>query len=180
LQAIGCCTKISRQLTELSIREFLAKKNIPTLPHPPYSPDLHVAPCDFYLFHKLKSKSKGHHFGIVTDKLRILTENDFRYFSNQWKERWNHCVTSQGSYFEGDNLYLDVSLIYCGVFRQCENCWSAEPRNRRATVEERVFIARCYVTHATVERVSTPRPPRSLLRNTAVKASLRQLVATQQ
>jgi len=34
--------------TALSIREFLAKKNIPVLPHPPYSPDL--APCDFYLF----------------------------------------------------------------------------------------------------------------------------------
>jgi hypothetical protein len=65
---------------------------------------------------------------------------------------------------------------YCGMFRQCENCWSAEPRNRRATEEERLFIARCYVTHATVERVAKPRPPHSLLRNTEVKASLRQLV----
>jgi transposase len=26
--------------TVLSVREFLAKKNIPTLPHSPYSPDL--------------------------------------------------------------------------------------------------------------------------------------------
>jgi len=43
--------------TALSIREFLAKKNIPVLPHPPYSPDL--APCDFCLFPKLKSKMKG-------------------------------------------------------------------------------------------------------------------------
>jgi len=42
----------------LSIREFMAKKNIPVLPHPPYSPDL--APCDFYLFSKLKIKLKGH------------------------------------------------------------------------------------------------------------------------
>ena len=47
--------------TALSIREFLAKKSIPGLPHPPYSPDL--APCDFYLFPKLKLKLKGHHFG---------------------------------------------------------------------------------------------------------------------
>jgi transposase len=95
--------------TVLSIREFLAKENIPTLPHPPYSPD--VAPYDFYLFLKLKSKLKGHHFGIVenmriivTDELRTLTENDFRYCYDQWKERWNHCVISQGSYFEEDNL----------------------------------------------------------------------------
>ena len=94
--------------TALSIREFLAKKNIPVLPHPLYSPDL--APCDFYLFPKLKSKLKGH-FGttenmqkIVTDELNTLTENDFQYCYDQWKKRWNHCVTSQGSYFEEDNL----------------------------------------------------------------------------
>jgi transposase len=51
--------------TTLSIREFLAKKDIPILPHPPYSPDL--APCDFYLFPKLKSKLKGYNIGTVTD-----------------------------------------------------------------------------------------------------------------
>ena len=95
--------------TALSIREFLAKKNIPVLPHPPYSPDL--APCDFYLFPKWKSKLKGHHFGtikniqkIVTDELNTLTENDSQYCYDQWKKSWNHCVTSQRPYFEGDKL----------------------------------------------------------------------------
>ena len=95
--------------TALSIREFLAKKNIPVLPHPPYSPDL--APCDFYLFPKLKLKLKGHHFGTmeniqktVTDELHTLMENDFWYCYDQCKKRWNRCVTSQGPYFEGDNL----------------------------------------------------------------------------
>jgi hypothetical protein len=95
--------------TALSIREFLAKKNIPVLPHHLYSPDL--APCDFCLFPKLKSKLKGHNYGtmeniqkIVTDELNTLTENDFQYCCAQWKKRFNHCVTSQGSYFEGDNL----------------------------------------------------------------------------
>jgi len=94
--------------TMLSIREFLAKKNIPVLPHPPYSPD--PAPCDFYFFCKLKLKLKGHHFRtmeniqkVLTDELHTLTENDFWYCYDQWKKR-NHCVTSQGSYFEGDNL----------------------------------------------------------------------------
>jgi hypothetical protein len=33
-----------------SISEFLAKKNIPTLPHPPLSPD--TAAYDFYRFPK--------------------------------------------------------------------------------------------------------------------------------
>jgi len=74
--------------TALSIREFLPKKNIPVLPHPPYSADL--AKCDFYLFPKLKSKLKDHHFGtmeniqkIVTDELHTLTENDFQYCYDQ-------------------------------------------------------------------------------------------------
>ena len=87
--------------TALSIQEFLAKKNIPVLSHPPNSPDL--APCDFYLFPKLKSKLKGHHFRtteiiqkIVTDELHALTENDLWNCYDQWKKCWNHCVTSKG------------------------------------------------------------------------------------
>jgi hypothetical protein len=88
--------------TALSIRKFLAKKNIPTLPHPLYSPGL--APCDFYLFPKFKSRLKGHHFGTVTDELRTLREDDFRHCYSQWKEYWNNCVVSQRSYFQGDNL----------------------------------------------------------------------------
>jgi hypothetical protein len=95
--------------TALSICEFLAKKNIPLIPHPPYSPDL--APCDSCLFSKLKLKLKDHHFGTmeniqksVTDELHTLTENDFLYYYDYGKKSWKHCVASQGSYFEGDNL----------------------------------------------------------------------------
>jgi histone-lysine N-methyltransferase SETMAR len=49
--------------TALSIQEVLVKKNIPILPHPPFSPDL--APCDFYLFPKLKSKLKGNYYRTI-------------------------------------------------------------------------------------------------------------------
>ena len=41
----------------LSIQQFLAERNVPTLEQPPYSPDL--APCDFFLFPKLKGVIKG-------------------------------------------------------------------------------------------------------------------------
>ena len=34
--------------TAISVIEFLAKKGIPVVPQPPYSPDL--SPCDFFLF----------------------------------------------------------------------------------------------------------------------------------
>jgi len=97
--------------TALSVREFLAKKNIPVLPHPPYSPDL--APCDFYLFPNLKSKLKGRHFGtmeniqkIVTDELHTLTEKTSGTAMISGKKRWNHCVTSQGSKFEGNTYHF--------------------------------------------------------------------------
>ena len=44
----------------VGIREFLAKNNIAVLEQPPYSPDL--APCDFFLFPKLKKVIKETRF----------------------------------------------------------------------------------------------------------------------
>jgi len=43
--------------TALSVREFLANKQITVLEHPAYSPDL--APSDFFLFPKINEISKG-------------------------------------------------------------------------------------------------------------------------
>ena len=44
----------------LLVKQYLAKHGVTTLEHPPYSPDL--APCDFYLFPRIKKAIKGHHF----------------------------------------------------------------------------------------------------------------------
>ena len=41
----------------VTTNEFLAKHNIPSLPHPPCSPDL--APCDFFLFPQPKKTMQG-------------------------------------------------------------------------------------------------------------------------
>jgi len=49
----------------LSVREFLATKQITVLEHPAYSPDL--APSDFYLFPKIKEILKGRHFYDIDD-----------------------------------------------------------------------------------------------------------------
>lgn len=92
----------------LSVKQFLASKNITILEHLPYSPDL--APCDFFLFPKIKSALKGTHFATVkevkektAELLRSLTENDMHKYLEQWKERMQTCVDSNGSYFEGDH-----------------------------------------------------------------------------
>jgi histone-lysine N-methyltransferase SETMAR len=47
----------------LSVKTFLAKHKIPLLEHPSYSPNL--APCDFFLFPKIKSALKGIHLEAV-------------------------------------------------------------------------------------------------------------------
>ena len=44
----------------ISVKQLLVKKEVTTLDHPPYSSDL--APCDFWLFPRLKSVMKGTHF----------------------------------------------------------------------------------------------------------------------
>jgi len=44
----------------LSVREFLATKQITVLEHPAYSPVL--APSDFFLFPKIKAILEGRHF----------------------------------------------------------------------------------------------------------------------
>jgi len=75
--------------TSFAVREFLAQHNIPTLPHPPYSPDL--ASCDFFLFPKLKTQLKGNHFWAVeniqaaaTRALNNISSEDFLLCYEEW------------------------------------------------------------------------------------------------
>ncbi|UYV64611.1 hypothetical protein LAZ67_3001306, partial [Cordylochernes scorpioides] len=49
--------------TAFIITNFLARRNTSVIPHPPYSPDL--APCDFFLFPRLKREMKGKHWETV-------------------------------------------------------------------------------------------------------------------
>ena len=64
-------------------REIIpSKKQITVVDHPPYSADL--APCDFWLFLRLKSVTKETHFDsvdeiekTVTSHSRTLSKSDF-------------------------------------------------------------------------------------------------------
>ena len=93
--------------TSLLIREFLAAKSLPVCPHPPYSPDL--APCDFWLFQKIKSVLKGKRFDTIpgiekatTEQLKAIPKEAFQKCFQSWIQRWDKCIASQGQYFEGD------------------------------------------------------------------------------
>ena len=89
------------------IQTFLAKHNIPLVRQAPYSPDM--APCDFWLFPKLKLPLKGSRFESredimqnATAQLYSIPKEAFQKCFQQWGERWQKCVQSQGEYFEGD------------------------------------------------------------------------------
>jgi transposase len=91
----------------LVTREFLAHISIITLPHPPYSPDL--APCDFFLFPKMKLQLKGRCFDTLEEiqwesqnVLGMLRDQVFQHAFQQWQWRWNQCVDEHADYFEGD------------------------------------------------------------------------------
>jgi len=78
-----------------------------TVPHPAYSPDL--APCDFYVFPKIKLRLKGRRFVSIEEiqaesqqVLNTLTPEDFNECFQKWQNRWDRCIQAQGDYLEGD------------------------------------------------------------------------------
>jgi len=76
-----------------------------TDPHPAYSSD--PAPCNFYVFPKMKLRLKGRSF-ISTEEiqaesqrvLNVLTPADFNVCFQKWQNCWG--IQAQGDYFEGD------------------------------------------------------------------------------
>jgi hypothetical protein len=57
-------------MTSVLTHQFLAKHIMAVIPHPPYSPDL--APCDIFLFPKMKLKLKGHRLDTI-DEIRAVS-----------------------------------------------------------------------------------------------------------
>ena len=89
------------------VTDYLTKMGIKTVPHPPYSPDL--APCDFWLFPKLKENLRGCRYETikemkeaVTRVIDTLTQEDFHGAFQKLLERYNKCIAAGGDYFEGD------------------------------------------------------------------------------
>ena len=90
--------------TALSICQFLTERNIATLEHPSYSPNL--APCNFFLF-KIKSVIQGTHFSdinsikmAVTTELQKIPENAFQECFELLKRQMHKCFQVEGDNFE--------------------------------------------------------------------------------
>ena len=83
-----------------------------TMPQPPHSPDM--APCDFFLFPKIKRTLKGRRFTAIDDikstslkELKAIPKIEFEKCFEDWKKRWHKCIISNWDYFEGDNITVE-------------------------------------------------------------------------
>ena len=89
-----------------AVNQYLSENRISTLPHPAYSPDL--APCDFWLFPKLKELLAGNKYTRVQDlskavnaELRGIPKEEYRAAFDRWRRRLQLCIERDGEYFEG-------------------------------------------------------------------------------
>jgi len=95
-----------RPPTKLQVfANFLTPKNVTSLHHPPYSPDL--SPPDYFVFPKLKMKLKGLHFvdvaeiqEAVTDELKEVQKEEFSAAFQKLYDCAKACMYADGAYFE--------------------------------------------------------------------------------
>ena len=88
------------------VTEYLEKERIVVLPHPPYSSDL--APCDYFLFPRIKKELGGKRFD--TDKklkravkaiTNDISKEEYSKCFENWCTRLKRCIEVGGEYFEG-------------------------------------------------------------------------------
>ena len=76
---------------------------IKTVPYSPYSLDL--APCEFWLFHKLRGcryETIEEMKEAVTKVIDTLTQEDIHGALQKFLERYKKCIAVGGVYSEGD------------------------------------------------------------------------------
>lgn len=90
----------------------MTKNNVNTVPQAPYSPDM--APCDFFLFSRLKLPLRGKRFETIEaikensqKELKAIPKSAYEKCFKDWKKRWNMCIAYDGDYFEGNKINID-------------------------------------------------------------------------
>lgn len=85
--------------------EYLETLKVSTMKPPPYSPDL--APCDFFLFPKIKDKMRGITFSssdeAVEQYKNLVSEvslEEWHHCFKEWFHRMQKCINIKGEYFE--------------------------------------------------------------------------------
>ncbi len=91
--------------TAILVAQFLAKRKVTAITHPPYSPDL--APADFFLFPKLKNAMKGDHFADIPDIQRNVTQIMNTIPTEQFKRAFQHLYDRSKICIERGGLYVE-------------------------------------------------------------------------
>ena len=86
---------------------------IKTVPQPPYSPDL--APCDFWLFPKLRG-------------CRYETIEEIKKAVMKKLLEWYKCIAAGEDYFEGDLSFMCVLSIKVPIQKKSGNLFN-DPRS---------------------------------------------------
>ena len=100
---------------------------IKTVRHPLYSPDL--APCDFWLFSKLR----GCRYETIemkeamTKVIDTLTQEDFHGAFQRLLERYNKCIAAGGDYCVGNSSFMCVLSIKVPLRKKSGNIFN-DPR----------------------------------------------------
>jgi hypothetical protein len=113
------CTTMHRCILQALSPSFLAKRVIPVLSHPPYSP--YLAPADFFLFPKLKIAKKWTRFEAVLSiqqtLRRELKATQEETFSRAFDSLYERCVQKRAGTILSDGInkhFLSFYLVsYC-------------------------------------------------------------------
>ena len=79
------------------VTDYLTKMDTKTVPRSPYSPDL--APCDFWLFPKLRGcryETMEEMKEVMTKVIDTLTQEDFDGAFQKLLQRYNKCIATGG------------------------------------------------------------------------------------
>ncbi len=87
------------------VQRFIMQNDIELLPHPGYSPDL--APCDFFVFNRIKWCLRGTRFAdinalkrAVDREIRSIPVTEFTHAIMDLLRRYQACIDAGGDYFE--------------------------------------------------------------------------------
>ena len=97
----------------LEIREFLAKNNIAVLEQPPYSPDL--APCDFFLFPKVKDVIKETRFQD-SEAIKTAVTRELLAIPEEWNPSRSAWKRGRGDWKSAFELKITLKATCCKIY----------------------------------------------------------------
>ena len=95
---------------------------IKTIRQPPYSRDL--APCDFWLFPKLKEKLRGCRFETIEEMKEAVTKVIDTLTQEDFHGAFQKCFAAGGDYFKGDMSFMCVLSIKVPIQKKSGNLFN--------------------------------------------------------